>query len=103
MSEMEEKIKAILEDYFWIKDIEPMQPNFRTQDDCEGDMASGINVTFSPDGDAWVRTEQPIVESCRFRMPMKGGGASPRTRTALMILAYAIKLDNEENNPRFCN
>ena len=51
---------------------------------------------FTKDGDAWIGID--VRNFLRFRMPLCGGGQSPRTRNALLILAEAIRLDNEESN-----
>ena len=57
------------------------------------EMGSGVSVVFSPDGDAWVTTDP---RGCRFRT-YAGGGTSLRVRNALLMLAMAIKLDNEKH------
>ena len=64
-------------------------------DDHDGTKKGAVNVTFSEDGDAWVSIlGKDNGESLRFRT-FFGGGQSPRVRNALMILALAIKLDND--------
>jgi hypothetical protein len=95
MKDISKAIKKILETPFWPPMLNPYQPYFRTQDDCEGDKSEGISVTIGEDGDAWVFTNTKM-HSCRYRMPFLGGGRSPRVRNALLILAMAIKMDNEE-------
>ena len=64
----------------------------------EDDSREGtITVIFSEDGDAHIWVNPDIKEfhtGCRFRT-VGGGGQSERVRTALMILAMAIKADNE--------
>ena len=92
---IEKQIKALLEDNYWLTTLNTKEAYFRTQDDCDGDMTQGIEVAFSPDGDAWVRTTQGAMGTCRFRMAV-GGGQSLRVRNALLILAEAIRLDNKE-------
>jgi hypothetical protein len=92
-----EIVKALLESYFWLHTIQPEVPYERLHDDNDGTCDGKIRVTFSPDGDAWVSIDsQRPRGSLRFRMPMIGGGVSQRTRTALLILAEAIRLDNEK-------
>ena len=49
------------------------------------------------DSDILITTDKHHGPAMRFRMPIVGGGQSPRVRNALMILALAIKLDNEEH------
>jgi len=93
----EEVARALLESHFWLKGLEPNTHYARFDDDT---YAGHIAVTFSQDGDGWLEVlsekdpEDPY--SHRFKMPLHGGGQSGRVRTALLILALAIKLDNEE-------
>jgi hypothetical protein len=91
---IENQIEKILNTPFWPIDIETCTPYFRTQDDCDGNEMTGIEIAFSKDGDAWVKT-YPSGQPNRFRVPGQGGGHSPRTRMALLILAKAIKMDEE--------
>jgi hypothetical protein len=86
-------IHKILEEPFWPEEIDSNEPYTRVHDDCDGDMSQTLSVTFSIDGDAWVTTE--FSASRRFRT-YQGGGMSLRVRNALLILAMAIKKDNEE-------
>ena len=67
----------------------------RRQDDTDGGRGPehDLCVMFSADCDAWVAI--PGQASLRFRAPM-GGGWSPRVHKALIILAEAIRRDNEE-------
>lgn len=94
MKKIETTIKEILEESFWPEDIIPGICYARTQDDCDGDLSQQLSIIFSHDGDAWVNTHVPLL---RFRMPLIGGGLSPRVRNGLLILAMAIKMDNETN------
>lgn len=89
-------VHELLDNPFWLPTITPYEPYARTHDDCEGDRDQRLVVTFSEDADAWVSVEGNPTGSLRFRVPMIGGGLSGRTRSALMILAEAIRLDNEE-------
>ena len=82
---------------YWPEELEAEKYFFRTQDDCDGDLSSGIGVVVDAQGDVWVETVSKSLESCRYRMPLIGGGMSPRVRNALVLLALAIKLDNETN------
>lgn len=82
----------VLESPWWASTLEVMTPYSRLHDDHDGEFRGNITVTLSPDGDAWVSAD--TLESLRFRTPM-GGGNSPRVRNALMLLALAIKLDEE--------
>lgn len=98
MKEVTEKqLKSILESYFWLPSLQAMKRYFRTHDDCDGDRFEGISVIIGNDGDTWVAMNQRD-NSCRYRVPFTGGGLSHRTRNALLILAYAIKMDNDEHD-----
>lgn len=92
-------IEALLESHFWLSQIQTMRSYKRLHDDHDGTEEGVLNVMFSPDGDArvWITgsTNDPRP-TLRFRMPGQGGGLSPRTRVALLILADAMRRDNEE-------
>lgn len=89
-------IKTLLETPFWPGDITTNATYFRTHDDCDGERREGLAVYFAEDGDAYIKITVPALKSCRFRTVL-GGGNSQRVRNALLLLAVAIKLDNEEN------
>ena len=92
-------IDKILESFNWQKswkEVIPRQSQCRIEDDSE---AGRICVTFTDDGDAWVCVvpdPNTMAKTIRFREASTGGGRSERARKALMILALAIKADNEE-------
>ncbi len=96
MGIISEKIKELLESAWWPGEIEVNKNYFRTHDDCDGDTSEGVSLTFSVDGDAHIICTRRAMQSCRYRIPSIGGGRSPRVRKALLILALAIKLDNED-------
>ena len=92
-----EEIKKLLEDPFWIDEIECHEVYQVHDDDSPDSEFQFLRICFSPDGDVWVNSLwDPPYKSIRKRTH-QGGGRDLRTRLALMILAYAIKLDNEEN------
>lgn len=77
------------------KEIQPSQGQVRYEDDSP---RGRLGVIFSGDGDAWIDiTPDPgeMKGILRFRESSTGGGESARVRKALMILAMAIKADNE--------
>lgn len=77
--------------------ISTLQKDFfynRCHDDNEGDLSQNLSVIISPDGDAWIRTYHPMNKYLRFRNSL-GGTNSPCVHNALLILAEAIRLDNE--------
>lgn len=102
-----EVVHAILDSDFWLSSLETMGFYSRFEEGkaerLEDDSPKGaISVGFSNDGDGWIQVlSKPDSDdyhtAFRFRMPMIGGGQSPRTRVALLILAEAIRLDNEKN------
>ena len=95
---VEQRIKALLEEPFWPKTLKAQESYFRTHDDCDGDLGQGVSVTIDPQGDVWLDTTTKMCP-CRFRT-FFGGGQSLRVRNALLILAEAIRLDNEERPQR---
>lgn len=93
-------VRKLLDSSFWLPTLSTREQYRRLQDDHDGKRWGWLTVVFSDDSDAWVEIDlngqDPIDSTIRFRMPAFGGGMSPRTRTALHILAEAIRLDNEE-------
>ncbi len=94
----DEVITAILNTSFWLQGLAVNTPYTRGADDTQG---GSICVRFSSDGsaDGWIEVlstpdpeEQNTVQ--RFHSYF-GGGVSLRVRTALLILALAIKIENE--------
>jgi hypothetical protein len=67
----------------------------RIQDDCDGvkTREQSVRVIMDFTGDTYVAAGTSKL--MRFRT-FYGGGASLRVRNALLILAEAIRLDNEE-------
>lgn len=94
-----QEIQRILETPYWIKTIHPDTIYQRNHDDHDGKPKGGLVVMFDKMGDAYIS-----IDNCphlRFRT-FGGGGLSLRTRTALMILAEAIRLDNEKGLSNDC-
>mgnify|MGYP001611293196 FL=1 len=87
-------ILRVLRCHFWIPELNTKEMYERLHDDHDGTFKGRIGVQFGQDCDAWVAIDGRTF--LRFRTPL-GGGCSPRVRNALMILALAIKLDNEKN------
>jgi len=93
---MKEKIKEVLETPYWIPTLKSDKSYFIANDDCDGNSHEGITVTIDYQGDAWISVNgKKGYETCRIRT-FAGGGHNHRTRNALMILAEAIRLDNEK-------
>lgn len=65
----------------------------RLHDDHDGTYSGNLWVGIGPDGDTWVNVTNENPGALRFRNHF-GGGDSPRVHNALLILAYAISMDN---------
>jgi hypothetical protein len=97
---LEKDVKRVLENPFWIQGLSYKTAYSRIHDDHDGTFDGEIGVYFTQDSDAWVEIAKKDGGALRFREGIIGGGSSPRVRNALMILAYAIKLDNEKHPQR---
>lgn len=88
-------MNTLLEKSYWPSTLGPGEAYSRTQDDTDGKRGPGqqLHVMIGPDGDCWVSSGNG--ETLRFRT-MAGGTASPRVQKALLVLAEAIRRDNEE-------
>lgn len=81
---------------FWNEpSLKTMITYSRQHDDNDGGLPGVISVFMGADSDLHVSID--TWKALRFRDPEWGGGRSPRVRNALMLLALAIKLDNEES------
>jgi len=85
------QIRKILETPFWLEGVDTEKTY---QIDEEGSRGR-LTVWFSPDGDVLVNTYTDDVLCDNKEKGRIDGSKYLRTRTALMILALAIKLDNE--------
>ena len=94
---IEERIKDILGDNFWLHTLKTNTEYFRTHDDCDGDLTKRTSVQFDQGGAAHICLVNMAHPACRFRTS-GGGGNSLRVRNALLILAEAIRLDDEEGS-----
>lgn len=99
MSDPGKAMRQLLETPFWPENIQAGESYQRFEDDSP---LGNISVMFGGDGDGYIavmqeRDSDDFKFSMRFRMPMFGGGQSPRVRNALLILAEAIRLDNLEH------
>lgn len=80
----------------WPEGLEALVSYSRLHDDHDGTFQGSIAVVIGPDGDAHVTVPgRRPCQSLRYRTS-QGGGRSMRVRNALLILALAIKMDNEE-------
>jgi hypothetical protein len=89
-------IQAVLETPFWLPTLETNRQYIRVQDDHDGLFDGRIEVSIDQMGDVWFVTDKHLGPHLRFRT-FGGGGMSLRTRNALVILAEAIRLDNNDN------
>jgi hypothetical protein len=93
---MEKKIKEVLETPYWIPTLKANEPYFITNDDCDGETHEGVTVIIDSQGDAWITVAGKKGYGTSRIRNFNGGGHNHRTRNALMILAEAIRLDNEK-------
>lgn len=98
--EVEEALDFVLEENFWIGTIDIGKIYKRKHDDIDGRDNPGqyLSLFFDSSGnsDIHIAIEAGKYRTLRFRAPA-GGGESERTRKALMIIAEAIRRDNEKN------
>jgi hypothetical protein len=89
-------IEALLgESMIWPEGLEARERYERLHDDHDGTGQGKLVVVIGEDGDAWVDVQgKRPMETLRFRTH-QGGGRSVRVRNALLMLAFAIKLDND--------
>jgi len=88
-------ILRALENPLLIAELSNEKTYRRLHDDHDGTGLGIITIFIGPDDDVWVRTDKDQHDSTlRFRHEL-GEGMSPRVRNALLILALAIKRDNE--------
>jgi hypothetical protein len=85
-------IRKILETPFWPRTLSPVTRYSRVHDDHDGEFKGHISVIIDQQGDVHLSVD--TLAPLRFRTE-GGGGVSLRVRTALVILAEAIRLDNE--------
>jgi len=94
--ELYQQVINLLEGAYWLKDLDTMYRYTRNHDDDDGTRTGKINVIISGDGDSHIWIDAPSEGgSLRFRT-YGGGGLSLRVRNAIVLLALAIKMDNEE-------
>ena len=89
---MKKNLFEFLKEPEWINTIKTGIAYSRQHDDTDGELTGILEVSFGPDGDAWVMIDGHKM--LRFRNYF-GGGRSLRTHAALMVLAEAIRQDNE--------
>lgn len=94
---VEKAVDTVLEGAYWLNSLNTGEYYSRRQDDTDGKTGpeQEISVVIGRDGDAWVLPGGGTLDSLRFRTHA-GGGHSPRVRNALLLLAEAIRRDNEE-------
>jgi hypothetical protein len=85
---------TLLNGAYWPKTLEARATYARRHDDTDGLRTADqyLAVTVGVDGDAWISVG---ATSLRFRTYF-GGGMSLNTRNALLLLAEAIRRDNDE-------
>jgi hypothetical protein len=88
-------VDALLDSEFWLHTISTGQTYGRNHDDTDGEAGQFISILFDQMGDAYMDKASNYPWPLRFRT-YEGGGHSLKTRKALLILAEAIRQDNEE-------
>ena len=85
---------TLIEGRYWPESLQPRNTYTRRHDDADGQRGvdQELAISIGHDGDAWVLTHGV---SLRFRTHA-GGGQSLRVRNALIVLAEAIRRDNEQ-------
>ena len=96
-SQMEDVRKLLDDGLSWPPELSADTMYERIHDDNDGTGEGCIRVGFTPDGDAWITTDKHHGQVLRFRTAL-GGGNSVRVRNALVLLALAIKRDNESRS-----
>jgi len=96
VEQLVEGTRRILESSFWIPGLDGEDMLARFHDDTDGKQRGILVVSLPGEGDIIVTTDSHLGPALRFRSA-SGGGKSLRVRNALMILAWAMKLDNEEH------
>lgn len=90
----------ILEDSYWIETIDIGKLYERRHDDIDGKDDRGqylsLSIDSSGNSDIYIIIHSGKYRILRFQHPI-GGGKSERVRKALIILAEAIRRDNEKN------
>lgn len=89
-------IDCVLNSNYWLPTLKTGEVYQRYEDDSP---LGTLSVIIGGDGDCHIaviqeRDPKECRLSMRYRMPMTGGGQSPRVRNALLVLAEAIRLDN---------
>lgn len=89
-------MSTLLEGFYFPNTLAANKHYSRVHDDCEGvkDYSQSLSVIIAHDSDVWITIGG--FTSLRFRVPFIGGGMSPRVRNGLLVLAEAIRRDNEE-------
>jgi hypothetical protein len=87
------QVHKLLDEAFWLPTLATNTNYQRTHDDHDGTQEGNIIVTVDKMGDVYLMVDK-AMQSLRFRTH-GGGGMSLRVRNALLILAEAIRLDNE--------
>lgn len=95
-AQLDKALHSLLEGDYWINTLGPDEIHVRRHDDSDGKGGAEHELQVYLAQDADVHVFLPYQShSLRFRHGL-GGGHSPRVRNALMVLAKAIRRDNED-------
>ena len=90
-------IRKVLEAPFWPEILRAETQYWRVHDDHDGTHKGRVGIYVDQMGDVYLLSDN--APALRFRT-FGGGGMSERTRNALLLLACAIKMDNEDHPQR---
>lgn len=95
---VKEALNVLLEGEYWIEALCVNKLFKRKHDDTDGrdDQTQYLSLAIDPMGDVHINVPLGPWRILRYRTP-GGGGQSERVRKALIILAEAIRRDNEKN------
>ena len=94
--QIEQVVRKILEKPFWLESLRAENVFVRQHDDHHGTSEGLLSLKISCNGDVCITTSNLPGRSLMFRT-IDGGGQSERVRNALIILALAIKIENEKD------
>ncbi len=92
-------VHKLLESHFWLPTLTINARYERNHDTREGNDGN-VMVMITPRTEVWVRTWSDLPGGLVNFRPKAEDGHSPRVRSALLVLAEAIRLDNEDEAKR---
>jgi hypothetical protein len=93
--QIERYTRLLLTQPFWPNKVDRDAVYARIHDDNDGTRTGHLIVSFNKAGDVMITTDRHHGPELRFRNGF-GGSMSNHVYNALLILAEAIRLDNEK-------